>query len=92
MDLIRDNRLRALLYSLVPKRRTLEDLFVEIVGERIDVEAGVRQSTSGRQHLFRASNSMSAVIAMWSARVSLPTVGNGGSERHAPQREIATRN
>jgi ABC-2 type transport system ATP-binding protein len=38
MDLIRDNPAR--LFSLIPKRRTLEDLFVEIVGERIDVGAG----------------------------------------------------
>jgi ABC-2 type transport system ATP-binding protein len=38
VDMVRDDPAR--LFSLMPKRRTLEDLFVEIVGERIDVNAG----------------------------------------------------
>jgi hypothetical protein len=37
IDVIRNNK--ATVVSVVPKRRTLEDLFVEIVGERIAITA-----------------------------------------------------
>lgn len=45
MDMIRADPAR--LFSLVPKRRTLEDLFVEVVGERIDTTAGVSTLPTG---------------------------------------------
>lgn len=41
LDLVRENGAR--IEAIIPKRRTLEDLFVEIVGERISAVEGVAQ-------------------------------------------------
>lgn len=44
LDLTRQDNARVV--SVIPKRRTLEDLFVEIVGERISSDSGATESAS----------------------------------------------
>ncbi len=67
MDLVRNNGGR--IEAIIPKRRTLEDLFVEIVGERIDLGDG---GTA-----FTASESFPSVAA--SGRVDTNTAGDATS-------------
>jgi hypothetical protein len=55
MDLVRNNGGR--IDAIVPKRRTLEDLFVEIVGERIVIGDGGTAFTASGSFPSVASNS-----------------------------------
>jgi ABC-2 type transport system ATP-binding protein len=55
MDLVRNNGGR--IDAIIPKRRTLEDLFVEIVGERIDLGDGGTAFTASGSFPSVASNS-----------------------------------
>ena len=76
IDLVRDNRGR--IISIVPKRRTLEDLFVEIVGERIVSESGASQPVVPVE-VYRNGDEGSNGSSGVSVKPTTPPSGVGGA-------------
>ena len=71
IDLVRDNRGR--IISIVPKRRTLEDLFVEIVGERI-VADGAAQPIGVHRNGDEGTSGTNGAAVKASPATTKPTV------------------
>ena len=92
IDLVRDNRGR--IISIVPKRRTLEDLFVEIVGERI-VADGAAQPIGVHRNGDGGSNGTSGTAVTPPAT---PSAGGAvvfdaapAADTPAPKRPVANK-